>query len=77
MMGICPGVISGSDQKETRTVTLFCQIVDNSGKLLTRRSLSLRRSLSTRRSSSMQWQPSASLDPGPPKGDQLKPGVLM
>ena len=69
-----PGVLSASNQKETRTVTLFCQIVDDSGKLLTRRSLSLRRSLSTRRSSSMQWQPSASLHPGPAKGLQLKQG---
>lgn len=40
---------------------LFCQIVDESGKLLTRRSLSIRRS------SSIPWQASQNLDTGSAK----------
>ncbi|CAL5227775.1 g10795 [Coccomyxa viridis] len=43
-------------EKEDKRVKLFCQIVDDSGKLLTRRSLSIRRS------SSIPWQASQSLD---------------
>ena len=49
-------------EEEARRVTLFCQIVDDTGKLLTRRSLSIRRS------SSIPWQASSqNLDAGSAK----------
>ena len=47
---------------------LYCQIVDDSGKLLTRRSLSIRRS------SSMPWQASQSLDAESTKPSATAPG---
>ena len=57
-------------EKESRRVKLFCQIVDNSGKLLTRRSLSIRRS------SSLPWQASQNLDTEAAKPSPAAPGIL-
>ena len=51
-------------EKEDRRVKLYCQIVDDSGKLLSRRSLSIRRS------NSIPWQASQSLD-----SDSTKPSA--
>ena len=59
------------EEKEARRAKLFCQIVDDSGKLLTRRSLSIRRS------SSIQWQASQSLDGDPAKPSASAAGITV
>ena len=56
-------------EEQARRVKLFCQIVDDSGKLLTRRSLSIRRS------SSMPWQGSQNLDADPAKPSAAATGI--